>query len=165
MSPYLVTSLEAAQRFCTTQARIDIFRGFIEIRHELRTLGFVEALQWVDGSFCEDCERLHSRSPSDIDVVTLYRRPIAAPHPAAAWQLLIDAQIHNRDLTKQKFHCDMYYVDVDFPAFYKQRELTYWFGLFTHQRVTLMWKGMLAIWLGQNDNDAIHFLDALILPP
>ena len=165
MSPYQVSTLEMAQRFCTTSERIKIFRGFLVLRQMLRSLGFQAAWQWVDGSFCEDCERLRSRPPKDIDVITLYRRPSGKPDPKAAFQLLVAANLHDRVATKATYHCDAYWVDGDHPAWQQNRQLTYWFGLLTHQRVTHLWKGLLSVELGPNDDDAVKYLDGMILTP
>ena len=165
MSPYLVTTREMAERFCTSVERIAIFRGFLQLRQMLRSLGFQAAWQWVDGSFCEDCEKLNSRPPNDIDIITLYRRPPGTPDPRAAFKLLVAANLHDRAATKVTFQCDAFWVDVDHPAWQQSKQLTYWFGLLTHQRVTNLWKGLLAVELGPNDDDAQNYLNGIILQP
>ena len=39
------------------------------------------------------------------------------------------------------------------------RNTHYWFGLFTHQRETFIWKGMLEISLQDDDESALELLD------
>jgi hypothetical protein len=165
MSPYTTTTLEMAQHFCKTSERLALFQGFLTFRQMLRALGFTAAWQWVDGSFCEDCEILHSRPPKDIDIITLYRRPPKISDAAAAWKLIVGAKLDDRNETMKTYNCDAYWVDVDHPAYKQNRQLTYWFGLMTHQRVTNLWKGILSVELGSNDDDAKKYLSAQKLPP
>src|SRR5882672_7829456 len=72
ISPYPCTTLELCQRFSTSPERIEILKGFLHLRAELRRPGMAEGIQWLDGSFFEDIENSEGRSPNDIDVVTFF---------------------------------------------------------------------------------------------
>jgi hypothetical protein len=48
-------------------------------------------------------------------------------------------------------------VDLDKKPFLIVDDTRYWFGLFSHQRVTSLWKGMLSVSL-QSDDDAARSL-------
>src|SRR6266480_256770 len=72
ISPFPCTCTELCDRFATTPERIEILRGFLRLRAELRKHGMIDAFQWIDGSFLEDVEAAEGRAPRDIDVVTFY---------------------------------------------------------------------------------------------
>ena len=76
MAPYNVPLLQVADRFGTSKERIEILKGLIAYRDELRTAGFLNGFQWLDGSFMENVEKNRSRPPGDIDVVTFSHRPV-----------------------------------------------------------------------------------------
>jgi hypothetical protein len=165
MSPYIATMREISGRFCTTQARADLFRDWVRYRKALVALGLT-GFQWIDGSYCEDIERIRARGPADIDIVNLVVRPPALLAPAA-WLPVYNANIHlfDRAQVKAAFRCDSFFVDVGFPAFAVHAQLTYYFGLFTHQRISHLWKGMLQVPLSADDDDALNFVDSLTFAP
>lgn len=160
MSPYHATMGEVADQLCATPDRAKLLRGLLALRAELHALGIVDGYQWLDGSFCEDVEKNRGRPPGDIDVVTLLLRPapvIADPD----WQQFCAAnqRILDSNSTKALFSCDAFYIDAGYAALLVADQVTYWFGLFTHQRVSYQWKGILQIPLMSDDTVAMNLLD------
>ncbi|TIL55425.1 MAG: hypothetical protein E5Y79_34390 [Mesorhizobium sp.] len=155
-SPYVATAVGLVERFCTSPARATILRGFLAFRAALRDLGFTDGFQWIDGSFVEDCESDRGRPPNDIDVVSLLVRPVEV-REEAAWGAFINenlAAIFTSATNKQNFHCDSYFVDLDIEAREVAEQGAYWFGLFSHQRDTFRWKGLVQIELVSDDEAA-----------
>jgi hypothetical protein len=154
MSPYEVTVGDIARRFVLSSERIEIFQGFLEYRTELRKLGVGDdGFQWVDGSFIEDVEKLRERPPNDIDVITFARLPVGG---AKAKGDLIREHPHLFDFraTKSRYHCDAYFVDLDKSPSLLINDARYWFGLFSHQRESFIWKGILSVRLYSDDEQA-----------
>ncbi|HVY06857.1 MAG TPA: hypothetical protein VHB46_12855 [Burkholderiales bacterium] len=166
MCPYTVTMLELVRRFCTTPERAKLLRGLIGFREALAAAGIVTGYQWIDGSFCEEVERLESRPPGDIDVVTTFARP-ASHKSDAAWQAFFSANPNLFDiaLIKATWGCHAFFLDADYPLGYTIKQVTYWFGLFTHQRNTFLWKGLVQVNLASDDAAALAFIDASGLAP
>lgn len=160
-SPFQVTMTEIAARLCSTLERETLFRRWVGLRKQLRAVGIEKAVQWIDGSFCEDCERTRGRPPADIDLVTLFLRP-AAVAADPAWQAFVakNKPLFDSEQTKRDYGCDAFYVDVGLPGFRVYRQITYWHGLFTHQRGSFQWKGILEVQLDSDDDLAIEQLDA-----
>jgi hypothetical protein len=165
MSPYLATMREVAERFCTTQARADLFAHWVRHRKALSAIALT-GFQWIDGSFCEDVERLRGRPPADIDMMTAIIRPqhLFAP---AVWTPFVaaNAALLDRDQVKANYHCDVLFIDGTLPAFVVHPQLTYCFGLFTHQRTTYLWKGLVQVPFPADDDAALNFIGTLSLPP
>ncbi len=159
MAPYPATLLDIAQSFCGSAERSEILLGLIEYRDNLRAAGITQGFQWIAGSFLEDCEKQRQRPPKDIDVVTFARRPTQAQSPQD-WSNFYAASPHlfDQDLTQQSHKCDAYYVDLHLPPELLVTRSRFWFGLFSHQRDTYIWKGLLEIPLASNDDDARQFL-------
>jgi len=76
---------------------------------------------------------------------------------------LIDANpsLFDKTATKKEYGCEGFFVEAGFPAVLVHRQITYWFGLFTHQKVTFLWKGILQVPLQSDDSDAVAFVDTL----
>ncbi len=148
-SPYRASVGELIHRFATSDARRSILDGFLRFRAELREIGMFDAVQWVDGGFLDR----KPTEPADIDVVTLFSKPgdWAPGHLAE----LTRARPHlfEPEAAKERFHVDAYYVDLDLEPKGVLRRVTYFFGLFSHQRVTRAWRGLLQVPLPSPDND------------
>lgn len=161
-SPYETSMLEVARAFATSRHRQDLVRDLIRYRDDLRAIGTPWAIQLIDGSFCEDVEATRGTPPSDIDLVTLLARP---PHlqADADWQNFVSTRpdLFVTANVKAAYRCDAYFIEAGLPAGYIWKSITYWFGLFSHQRATFLWKGMLAVPLHSNDVDAVAYLDSL----
>jgi hypothetical protein len=157
--------IEVAKVFCTSAHRVKLFTGLIAYRQKLAALG-MKGWQWLDGSFCEDVESNRGKSPSDIDIVTLLIRPASALAPTA-FSALVSSNVHLFDRTqvKAQYYCDPFFVDVGLPTFQTMGQLTYYFGLFTHQRVSYLWKGILQVPLIGDDSDAETYINSLTFNP
>lgn len=155
MSPYQATMTEVVRRFATSSERVTIIEGLLAYRERLTNLGIIDGFQWIDGSFVENAEVLRGRAPADVDVVTFARRP---SHVAddAAWPGFIQAhlEVFAPAQTKEQFLCDAYFVDLNKKPEIVVDDTRYWFGLFSHQRVSALWKGMVAIPLSSDDQAA-----------
>lgn len=151
-SPYRASMLAVVERFATSKERTVILRGLISLRAGLREAGFTEGLQWIDGSFVEDCETVKGRAPGDVDVVNLVRRPNAY-RGDAAWQTFLEGneELFDPSQTKMSFHCDAYFIDLDADPVSLAENSAYWFGLFSHQRDTFRWKGLVQLDLMEDD--------------
>lgn len=159
MSPYPVTMEMLATKLCATQERSDLFRKFTKFRTKLRAVGFSQGVQLIDGSFCTNIEGLESRAPRDIDLVSILVPPsgIHSHAAAVAWQAA-NPDIFNRATCKATYGCDNYFVDGRLPVLTQHRQLAYWIGLFCHQRVSNLWKGVLMVDLQDDDAKALSIL-------
>lgn len=148
-SPFPATMHEVVDRFCTSLERAKLLKGLNEYRKHLHSGGFVSGSQWIDGSFIENIEVLRKRSPSDIDVVTLFNRPVKYQTQPKKWEPDYKNHIHGTffDTAKMKptYCCDTYAVDLDAGSRSLVRNTTYWFGLFSDMRGSNAKKGILEI--------------------
>ena len=154
-SPYVCNPLELVDRFFTSAWRGQLLLGLIQFRDALRGEGIVSGLQWIDGSFTEDVEK-RGAQPRDIDVVTVLERPAAVANDAD-WVAFVNAHaggIFSRDANKANFNVDSLWIDLGVRPRVLVGRAAYWYGLFSHQRVTFQWKGMLSIDLGSDDAPA-----------
>ena len=156
-SPYTTDMLTFCERFGDTSERRAILRGLLNLRDALRGLGIVKGFQWLDGSFVEDVERLRSRAPADIDVVTFcafgdteQQRLLESIDPAKA---------------KETYMVDHYFVQTDGQTDPERasadltRWAAYWYSMWAHQRDTQRWKGFASVLLSSNDVQARMWLD------
>lgn len=160
MAPYRVGLLHVAQRFGTNEARKKILHGLVSYRCELRKAGFSSGFQWVDGSFVENCELILGRPPMDADIITFALRPERYRDPII-WRAFVHSRpdLFDPNETKKQFLCDAYFVDLSSDPVFLVNQTKYWFGLFSHQRETFLWKGMLQVPIGADDADVCALLD------
>lgn len=161
-SPYKATMSELVSRFATSAERAKILGGLLALRAHLRSAGFSDGFQWIDGSFVENCELSKGRPPGDIDVVTLIFRPFGADE--AGWDQMLHTHsetLFNAGWTKEQFLCDTYYVDLNSDPRAVAEQAAYWFGLFSHQRETFRWKGLVQLDFISDDSVAEAALAAL----
>jgi hypothetical protein len=148
-SPFEATMQELVNRFCTTNDRAKLLKGLNEYRKHLYSGGFVVGSQWIDGSFVENIEKISQRSPNDIDIVTLYHRPIKYKINPHSWSADYPNHLRNRFFDthsmKQVYHCDTYDIDLDAGPKSIVRNSTYWFGLFSDMRGNGVKKGIVEI--------------------
>lgn len=160
-SPYRSSMLALVDRFATTKERCVILRGLLGLRARLRDAGLSEGLQWVDGSFVEDCEAVKGRPPGDVDVVNLLRRPNGYEDDADWIAFLTGiADLLDPTQTKAIYSCDAYFFDLDADPMLVVEQAAYWFGLFSHQRETFRWKGIVQLDLNEDDSGADVALSA-----
>jgi hypothetical protein len=159
MSPYPVSMVEVVERFATSSLRVAILRGLLSYRGALLRAGLVDGYQWLDGSFVEDIETARRRGPKDIDVVTFASSP-ADLSDRKTWLGANEGLLDPRR-TKEDFLCDAYFVDFRNRPELLVDDTRYWFGLFSHQRESSLWKGMLKIPMLSDDVAAETLLDAM----
>lgn len=108
-------------------------------------------MQWIDGSFCEQLQQ--GREPADIDVVTFVEMP---DDPAASQQIVSGMQTAGLFLpnAKTQYRCDGYFITFPTTPPVLISLVAYWFGLFSHRRETLEWKGILQIGLDPSSDPA-----------
>lgn len=153
MSPYMVSIATVVKHYDTSRERTRILHGLLDFRAALRSIGIVDGFQWIDGSFVEDVEKVRNRAPQDVDLVTFAHRPKKSD---SDWKDLIKKHItlFQPQEIKAKYYCDAYFVDLDKPPLLIVDDTRYWFGLFSHQRVTALWKGLLSVPLQSDDDKA-----------
>lgn len=143
VSPYLATMTELVARYATSAHRVRILEGLLAYRSELRRVGLSGGFQWIDGSFVE----AHTHEPNDVDVVTVCSLP-AVCSPS-------DDHLFDAEQAKQRYLCDSYFVDLaSGDAARTVTESVYWHSLFSHQRVSRRWKGLVQIDLAPPDSDS-----------
>jgi len=149
-SPYSATTEELVHRLGTTPARNVLLRGFLNLRAELRAIGVDQGFQWIDGSFVEDKERRLGLAPGDIDLVTIFNRP-AALVATPDWNAHITpylGTLFHAGHCKAEYHCEAFYIDGSASGLTIASQSAFWFSLFSHQRETFRWKGLVRCELG-----------------
>lgn len=159
MAPYRADLIEVAQRYSTSRARIEILQGLVAYRDALRAIGVQSGFQWIDGSFVEDCETIRRRPPSDVDIVTFAFRPQHLSDQST-WTAFIASRpdLFDPKTTKIVYRCDAYFVDLTAHPVHVVSQTRYWFGLFSHQRDTYLWKGMVEVPITLDDADTTAYL-------
>lgn len=161
LSPYPATTAEVCLKFCYSPERQAILQGWLDLRSALRTLGYNQGFQWLDGSFVEDIENSErNRPPGDIDVVSFLM-------PSRLSKAQMDGELlnvlSNRAATKARFRADHFVVVLNASGVSIVEQTRYWCGLFSHRRSDSIWKGMLRVELGSQaeDDDARQHLPNL----
>jgi hypothetical protein len=146
VSPYPTTFNEFSLRFSTSPERNLILNGLVEYSKNLSSLGINKGVLWVDGSFTEDVEKVRGRAPGDIDLV-LFMDPLDCGMTKDEWRILFHSNqntLHPQH-SKSLFKCDAYIIDLSTHPLAVVNNTTYFSGLFSHQKTTNLWKGMLKI--------------------
>jgi hypothetical protein len=133
MAPYPVRFSQVVNRFGTTRPRWELLQG-------------------LAGSFLEDVESLRGRAPADIDVVSFLLPP--RDTDPREW-LAHHAGLLSPAAAKRLYRCDAYIVDLGLGARRPDQlvhQARYWYGLFSHQRASQLWKGMLLVDLFSDDD-------------
>lgn len=153
-SPYRWAPERLVNSLGFSPARKALLRNLFDYRKQLRAFG-VQGIQWIDGSFTEDCERLKGRSPNDIDLMNLIFPPPQELLNTERMRLLMD-----RSYIKETYRLD---VMQPFPLaedghgrpMVGLHGLTYFFSLFSHSRPEAygvpVWKGMIELALSSDD--------------
>lgn len=148
-SPFEADIHLLVERFCTSKHRATLLKGLNTYRKHLFEGGFVDGYQWIDGSFVEDVENTRGRPPSDIDVVTLFNRPLKFQNDPSAWYSAYASVLHlkffeTRNM-KPVYKCDTFCIDLDAGHASLVRDTMYWGGLFTDIRGSTEKKGIVSI--------------------
>lgn len=153
-SPYKLDITQFVDRFGKTVERLDLLDLFLDYRKTLHESGIFIYKQWVDGSFCEDCEKLRNRHPRDIDVVSFYS--------------IFDENLFSQgsekiepDTAKKLFNVDSYFILIPTPSNnnddYINNQLllisntSYWYSAWSHTR-NGEWKGFIELDKFSTDN-------------
>lgn len=159
-SPYEIPLLDFVKFFSTTPKRKLLLISWLKYRLALKKIGVVEGFQWIDGSFVEDVENNLGRPPDDIDLVTFGKRPSGINNANEFFVLSANnSDLFVSGLAKQTYNCDAYFVDLGLPQEAIVKYTTYWFGLFSHQRATSLWKGIIEIDLSEDEGYALKLLE------
>ena len=145
-SPYFGSIIEVIERFSTTPARRALLGGLLQYRRFLADNYFTSGIQFIDGSFVEDVEKLRNRDPRDIDVFSLIELPVRYREPdlwqAEGFPFWRDEVVHSKN--KDRYSLDTY-GEIFRPGAAQIKSLFYWNDLFGHQRDTFSWKGYVMI--------------------
>lgn len=141
-SPYRGTLAELVERFGATPQRRVLLDGLLRYRAALHAAGLVSGFQWLDGSFTENVEELLRRPPNDLDLVTFYELP-----PDSSQQELLGAAPHLFDRAQMKaaYRVDAFYEHLGTAPRRAVEASAYWYGLYSHRRKTLEWKGFVQV--------------------
>jgi len=161
-SPYPVTATELVQRFAISIPRRAILDGLLRYRAELRALGFVRGLQWLDGSFVENVEERERRPPQDIDVVTFAHPPAGMGSAEIRKAMAARPDLFVQERCKEEFLCDTNIVNLETAPEWLVTQTRYWYGLYSHRRGDSLWKGLLELPLASDDAAAHGLLDSLM---
>ncbi len=148
-SPFKADIYQLVNRFCTSAQRAKLLKGLNSYREHLFKGGFISGYQWVDGSFVEDVEVTRSRSPNDIDIVTLFNRPLKYQNNSALWVSDYSSNLHRmffetRNM-KPQYKCDTFAIDLEAGSESLVRDISYWGGLFSDIRGSTEKKGIVSI--------------------
>lgn len=148
-SPYTTDMFQLVERFCTSAHRAKLLLGLNSYRRHLSEGGFASGYQWIDGSFVEDVETTRGRPPSDIDVVTLFNRPIKYQVSVDLWDSDYRATLHEAYFSTQhmkpRYYCDTYSIDLDADQSSLVDHTMYWGGLFTDIKGSTEKKGIVRV--------------------
>lgn len=161
VAPYKVSLLELAYKFVTSEERSIIIKGLISYRDALRAEGIHAGFQWIDGSFVENVEKNRGRPPKDVDIITFSFRPERYNEPDD-WENFVNSRLDLFDPEQSKmiYKCDAYFIDLQSHPILLVNLTRYWFGLFSHQRETFQWKGMLEIPIDDDDSEVLALLNS-----
>jgi hypothetical protein len=149
-SPYKASFSEVVEKFATSAPRIEILRGLLNYRIELRNRGVSSGFQWLDGSFMEHKEVLLSEPPKDVDVVTFFHLPPGTDEATFSRTNLDLFQIAN---TKLIYHVDAYgcVLGVSMGESHVNT-ISYWYSMWSHRRNGL-WKGFVQMDISKDEDD------------
>lgn len=160
-SPYWISMPELTAAMGTTPDRRQLLRNLIAYRAVLAGAGYVSGVQFVDGSFVENIETTAGRPPRDVDVFSILNVPKIYLLDDVSWSSIglpfWETEVIHRDRNKARFSLDTYAVLFEE---WKDRpqdlisHIIYWYGLFSHQRGTLAWKGFAGLALDPADDQA-----------
>jgi hypothetical protein len=149
-SPYKASFSEVVDRFAKTTARLEILRGLLKYRIELRKRGVEFGFQWLDGSFMENKEHLLSEAPKDIDVVTFFHLPNGMDEATFSSRVI---DLFDAANTKSQYHVDAYPCVLGGAMGEEKVTLvSYWYSMWSHRRNGL-WKGFVQVDISAEEDD------------
>ena len=148
LTPHRCTMVEVCNMLADSPRRVEILRGLLDLRHQLRSIG-VTGFQWLGGSFVERIEVQERRDPEDVDVVTFAMTP---PEREKSRALFLAHPEIGRTHCRTAHRVDHLLVPLAEDPVLVVELTRYWCGLFSHRRDDL-WKGMLHVDLSPTAND------------
>lgn len=158
-SPYGTSASEVLSQLGHTPERRQLLAGLLAYRRALRAIGIVDGYQLIDGSFTEDCETVRGRPPDDIDLVTYAKLPVSQADVSPF--MLSNLGVFDPTMTKASYSCHAFFIDLGKSPALLVEDTTYWFGLFSHQRVTALWKGMIKLPLASDDDVVANIIASI----
>lgn len=164
MSPYRTDLLTFVRRFATTGQRAILLAGLLDYRAALGRAGVASGFQWIDGSFVEHVEVIRGRPPADIDLVTFSPAPemgkYATDTEFEEWVAKF-SELFDPEQARTTYGCHAFFIDTMKRPELLIDDTRYWFGVFSHQTATALWKGMIQIPMDSNDAEARVYLAQL----
>lgn len=147
MSPYEADALEVVVRLGTSVKRREILGKWLDHRSALRGIGLQTGFQWLDGSFLEEKE------PRDLDIVSFLNLPtnVETEEEQTAF-FNINLELLDRDQVKLQFQLDAFFLALSMSPETLVLLSRYYLQLFSHQRESYLWKGMIQVRL-EDAND------------
>ena len=149
MSPYEADALEVVLRLGTSEKRREILAKWLDHRTALREIGFETGFQWLDGSFLEEKE------PNDLDIVSFVNRPSnldTEEELTSFWNSHLE--LLDRSHVKADFLLDAFFLDLSGSPEVLIALSRYYLQLFSHQRESYLWKGMIQVPLADANDSA-----------
>lgn len=159
-SPYLVSLEQVIERFGYTERRCHLIGGFLDMRAELRRIGFERGFQWLAGSFLDEVERIEERDPGDIDTCSFLYNPESVQDDFELAVFLADhGHITDRKQAKKKYLCDSFLIPLQagqlaFNPESLAARMIHWIQLFGNEKQTEIVKGILQVDFETMDEDA-----------
>ena len=151
-SPYRASLVDVMERFGDSATRRGLMAGLLGFRAELHRAGLTAGFQWINGSFVENAEYSRGRAPGDVDVVTFFyvpdghtRESLVRAFPGA----------FDKIAAKRDFGVDSYFVGLNQTYAEILVNLSaYWYGLWSHTKDRLRWKGFVEVDLDPGEDEA-----------
>lgn len=102
---------------------------------------------------------MRKRPPQNIDIVTFAQILGTVPEKRALVQA--NLAVFDSRVARKTYCCDAFFVDLSIKPLLMVDLTRYWFGMFSHQRLTNLWKGMLQVPLLSDDVSAGNLLGML----
>lgn len=149
-SPYVATMTEFASSFGWSADRRKLIQGLLDYRTLFYNDDYINGIQFVDGSFVEDCETIRGRSPGDIDVFTIVSAPQKYQSNLSLWMRAgfpyWTDELIARKKNRERFSLDT--IGVIWDDLLPDSAIgtvIYWYSLFSHQKNTFAWKGFITL--------------------
>jgi hypothetical protein len=116
-SPYRSSMTDLVSTFGTTAARCNLLYNLLKYRSLLHSFGYIDGIQFLDGSFVENVELREARDPGDVDIFSFLVRPAQYRGNDPLWHSTgfpqWTGEIANNGLNKQRFQLDVYAITVE----------------------------------------------------
>ncbi len=159
MSPYEADAVEIVSRLGNSESRRQILSRWLDHRSALRSIGIDQGFQWLDGSFLEE------KDPKDLDVVCFFYFPESVRTEDDQYCLWsANLQLFERSAVKSGYSLDAFFLPLQMSPEALVSLSRYYLQLFSHQRESYLWKGMLQVRLEDTNDDGAKELLLVPLP-